>query len=67
MQVNERQFFRYMGSLTTPPCTEGVIWTIFTNQIPIKEESLNQLRQNIMRKVYRPVQSINNRTVFRNS
>jgi len=66
MKVNERQFFRYTGSLTTPPCTEGVIWTIFTNTIPIAEENLDELRQNLMRKVYRPVQPINNRTIFRN-
>jgi carbonic anhydrase len=66
MQVNERQYFRYIGSLTTPPCSEGVIWTIFTNEIRIKEESLNELRENLMRKVYRPVQPINNRTIFRN-
>jgi carbonic anhydrase len=66
MQIDDREFFRYTGSLTTPPCTEGVIWTIFSREIPIKEESLNLLRQNIMRKVYRPVQAINGRTVFRN-
>jgi carbonic anhydrase len=66
MQVNESRFFRYTGSLTTPPCTEGVIWTIFTSQIRIKEESLNELRENLMRKVYRPVQPINNRRIFRN-
>ena len=67
MEVNGRRFYRYMGSLTTPPCTEGVIWTIFTAKISIREDSLNQLRQNLMEKVYRPVQSINNRTIFRNS
>ena len=67
MQVNERKFFRYIGSLTTPPCTEGVIWTVFTESIKINEESLTELRQNIMKKVYRPVQPINNRMIFRNN
>jgi carbonic anhydrase len=66
MQIDDREFFRYIGSLTTPPCTEGVIWTIFSHEIPIKEESLDLLRQNLMRKVYRPVQPINGRTIFRN-
>ncbi|CAF1151960.1 unnamed protein product [Didymodactylos carnosus] len=66
MQIEDRQYFRYTGSLTTPPCAEGVIWTIFFTVIPIAEKSLNELRQNVMRKVYRPVQPVNGRVIYRN-
>ncbi|CAF1282930.1 unnamed protein product [Rotaria sp. Silwood1] len=66
MQIENKRFFRYMGSLTTPPCTEGIIWTIFVDSIPITEESLNLLRHNVMEKTYRPVQPINHRIIHRN-
>lgn len=34
--------FRYAGSLTTPPCSEGVVWTVFKDSI---EASTAQIRQ----------------------
>ena len=29
INVDLNQFWHYTGSLTTPPCTEGIIWTAF--------------------------------------
>ncbi|MGH6718639.1 MAG: carbonic anhydrase, partial [Alphaproteobacteria bacterium] len=38
----ERGFFRYMGSLTTPPCSEGLTWTVFKTAV---EASVTQIQQ----------------------
>lgn len=35
-------FFRYMGSLTTPPCSEGLTWTV--HKLPV-EASTEQIRR----------------------
>lgn len=38
------EYYRYMGSLTTPPCSEAVIWTVFENKNTISAEQLSQFR-----------------------
>lgn len=35
-------YYRYFGSLTTPPCYESVIWTVFVNHIFISQYQLDQ-------------------------
>ncbi|CAD5234089.1 unnamed protein product [Bursaphelenchus xylophilus] len=63
-------FARYDGSLTTPPCSENVVWTVFTDPVEVTEHQLDLLRNvkdnrgAIIRKNYRPVQSWNDRKVF---
>lgn len=61
-----RDFWRYEGSLTTPPCTEGIIWTVFKQPIVFREEQLQQLRDHIHFEAYRSPQPLYHRVVHRN-
>lgn len=37
--------FRYPGSLTTPPCSEGVRWMVFASSIPVSAEQVDQFKK----------------------
>jgi len=41
----DRGYWTYMGSLGTPPCTEGVRWFVFEQELAISREQLNQFAQ----------------------
>jgi len=51
-----RQYYTYMGSMTTPPCTEGVLWVVFKEPIELSQDQIG-----IFSRMYpmnaRPVQS----------
>ena len=36
----ERGYYTYMGSLTTPPCTEGVLWMVMKTPQPVSAEQV---------------------------
>ena len=55
--------YRYDGSLTTPPCTEGVKWFVMMNQIELSQTQINSLAQ-ILKHDNRPVQPLNNRKIL---
>jgi len=63
-------FYAYMGSLTTPPCSEVVQWLVAGQPLPITKRQLASFRaledkfgQPLVDN-YRPVQPINGRDVF---
>lgn len=37
----QREYYTYMGSLTTPPCTEDVLWMVFRQPIMISPEQID--------------------------
>jgi len=65
LMISGSKFHRYEGSLTTPPCSEAVIWTVFERPISISErqsESFNKMLPTVEEN-YRPAQIINGRKI----
>ncbi len=68
-----RSFYRYAGSLTTPPCTEGVQWFVMTQPVGIEPASLKTLHDLVSAfsdyhgypNNNRPTTALNGRTVLR--
>ena len=62
---NTNEFYRYHGSLTSPPCHEIVAWTVFKHPVSISFEQLGILREeNDLLNNYRAIQYLNSRKVY---
>jgi carbonic anhydrase len=42
-----RAHYRYVGSLTTPPCTEGVQWVVMSEPVTVSDEDMAQFAERI--------------------
>lgn len=56
----ERSYYIYTGSLTTPPCTEGVRWVVLQEPVEWSRAQIERLEGD---ETNRPVQPLNGRTV----
>ncbi|GJS86162.1 alpha carbonic anhydrase 7-like protein [Tanacetum coccineum] len=64
IKVGSRKYYRYVGSLTTPPCTQNVTWTIVNKVRTVSREQLYAIRDAVHDEAEanaRPVQALNNR------
>ncbi|XP_055766257.1 carbonic anhydrase 14-like isoform X2 [Salvelinus fontinalis] len=69
------RYYRYNGSLTTPPCFQSVLWTLFTETVKISHTQLMKLEtvlyaskedadRVVMQDNYRTPQPLNDRTIL---
>ena len=57
----ELSFFQYNGSLTTPPCSEGIVWNVLHKPVEFSEEQVSSFR-NVFPMNARPVQAFGQRS-----
>lgn len=51
----DRSYYTYMGSLTTPPCTEGVLWLVMKQPVQVSAEQI-AIFSRLYRNNARPIQ-----------
>lgn len=61
--VRPKPYYTYSGSLTTPPCTEGVTWFVLGQPVEVSQAQLDKLRGAFHGPTNRPVQSVGDRQV----
>ncbi|MCT4702045.1 carbonic anhydrase family protein [Enterobacteriaceae bacterium H20N1] len=59
----ELSHYRFSGSLTTPPCSEGVRWLVMKHPVMLSEQQLHQFTAVMHHDNNRPVQPLHGRVV----
>jgi carbonic anhydrase len=61
----DRDYYRFNGSLTTPPCSEGVWWLVMKQPVTVSKEQIAAFEAVMHHPNNRPVQPANARPVLK--
>jgi len=64
LMPDDKEYYSFTGSLTTPPCTEGVKWHIFKKPMSISKEQVNTFFSLFGFPNNRPIQPANGREIL---
>jgi len=56
-------YYRFSGSLTTPPCSEGLRWLVIKQPVTLSEAQLDAFRQALKTSNNRPLQPLHGRLI----
>ncbi|WP_158782014.1 carbonic anhydrase [Pantoea sp. BAV 3049] len=59
----DEHYYRFSGSLTTPPCTEGVRWLILKQPVTLSAQQLQAFQKALKHTNNRPLQPLHGRVV----
>lgn len=59
---SDRAYYHFTGSLTTPPCSEGVSWNVMTTPIEVSSQQIARFAS-FYKMNARPVQALNERVI----
>ncbi|QGU87578.1 carbonic anhydrase [Erwinia sorbitola] len=59
----QSEYYRFSGSLTTPPCSEGVRWLVLKDIASVSSGQINHFRTVISYDNNRPIQPLNGRVI----
>lgn len=63
---SQRTYYRYNGSLTTPPCSEGVLWMVMEEPVTVSADQVEAFRDAMDGHANnRPVQPLNARAILK--
>lgn len=62
LMPGNKAYYNYSGSLTTPPCSEGVNWIVLKNSVEVSTDQVAALTRLFPLSV-RPVQPLNDRVI----
>jgi carbonic anhydrase len=61
----QKNYFRFNGSLTTPPCSEGVRWFVMKKPLTVSQAQIYQFKGWMKHDNARPLQPINARPILK--
>lgn len=62
---SNRDYYRYNGSLTTPPCTEGVRWLVMKEPVSASDQQIRAFSRVMHHPNNRPIQPTHARPILR--